>query len=128
RLLNIFVDVLTLGSGDLCLSRVLNDASNCRIVEATADSVGVGCSSPGRAAVCSPSLVNSAATRLRAANVCGTPTAPTPDCASIELCELAEADASCLTTTPNPTSVGWCYVDPSQGLGDPSLVASCQPN
>jgi hypothetical protein len=27
--------------------------------------------------------------------------------------------------TPDPAEVGWCYIDPNQGLGDPSLVATC---
>jgi hypothetical protein len=26
---------------------------------------------------------------------------------------------------PNAGAVGWCYVDPDAGLGDPSLVQNC---
>jgi hypothetical protein len=60
---------------------------------------------------------------MQSGNLCGVGQAP--DCSEFHLCEIRRADESCLTTTPNPDTFGWCYVDPDSGVGDPSLVSDC---
>lgn len=95
-------------------------------MEATQDTTGPVCSRPGRRALCSYNLEQAAINRLKADNACGASIPSIPDCALLRLCEIDQADASCLSVTPDPGAAGWCYIDPSQGLGDPSLVASCQ--
>jgi hypothetical protein len=56
----------------------------------------------------------------------------TVPCSSYSMCEieqLAGADATeCLSGSPTASKAGYCYVDPNQDLGDPSLVATCPAN
>ncbi len=49
--------------------------------------------------------------------------------ASYCMCEIdfVKDKDTCLNTGAQPTNYGWCYVDPSQGIGNPTLVEGCDP-
>jgi hypothetical protein len=56
------------------------------------------------------------------------------DAQSYDLCQIPPLEGAtldaCLTTPDGPTRtrVGFCYLDPAQGLGDPALLAGCAPS
>jgi hypothetical protein len=100
----------------------------CHIIEAVVSSGGSDCTMPGRLPL-PAGLVEPARNRLQAIRACDAdPQTPLPTCESFSLCEISRADDSCLTVTPNQDAIGWGYVDPDQGLGDPALVAQCASN
>ena len=122
---NIFLDLIRTDS-TTCLPRALPPpelGSDCHIFEATTDAASATCSLPARTAVSSEPVIGAARSRLEAGGFCGG--APMPDCTSFHVCEIEKADPSCLQATPSPDAVGWCYIDPDSGVGDPSLVATC---
>jgi hypothetical protein len=122
---NVFVDQLPSGP-DGCLPRALSPFDGvCKIIEATTVPARSSCSEPGRSPVTSQAIIEGARSRLQASNLCGSPQAPVLDCSLFLFCEIVEANDSCLTTSPSPDAVGWCYIDPDNGIGDPSLVARC---
>ena len=126
RTVNVFIDVIKSGPSS-CLPRALETSGStiCRIIEATTNASDATCTAAGRATL-SPTLIDAARNDLEAKQFCGTDAAGTvSDCNAYHLCEIVKADASCLTVTPSPSTIGWCYVDPSMGLGDPALVAQC---
>ena len=45
------------------------------------------------------------------------------------MCEIGYVKdrQACEETGPQPNNYGWCYVDPSQGVGNPLLVQGCSP-
>lgn len=123
--INAFVDLLPSGS-DGCLLRALSPFDGvCRIIEATTVPTRASCSEPGRSPVTSRAIIEGARSRLQANNLCGSPQAPVLDCSLFLFCEIEQANDSCLNVIPSPDAVGWCYVDPDNGIGDPSLVARC---
>ena len=125
--MNIFVEVLPTDSNG-CLPRALAPpefGSDCHMIEATTDAAAAGCSLPARSAVSSEEVARAVRSRMEAGGLCGPAQGPTPDCTEFHVCEIAEADSSCLQAVPSPDAVGWCYIDPDNGVGDPSLVASC---
>jgi hypothetical protein len=57
-----------------------------------------------------------------------------PCCSESCLCEFIQLRGDELAACQNgteyeldPDPIGWCYIDPDQGLGDPSLVDDCSP-
>jgi len=110
----------------LCLPTALPISSSygCVILEASTDADAAACSAPGRLPA-PAALAARAMTRLQAINGCGDPQIPTPACALFHVCEIQVADASCLTPAPDASAIGWCYVAPDDGFGDPTLVADC---
>jgi hypothetical protein len=105
----------------------------CDVVEAISsnDKTWCNCQANGRTTV-SSELSSAIFGSLVSDSVCGAP--PLPDCSGICLCQLNEllpgttSGDLCLNqlnvdkTTPDP---GFCYVDPSQGVGSADVVAAC---
>jgi hypothetical protein len=99
----------------------------CRIAEAVpAASVPTGCSSAGRAPA-DEGLVQTVRGKLAEAGACGS---TDPTCSDFTVCELAPAVGQALTEclqnpTPDASVSGWCYVDPSEGLGTAAAIPYC---
>lgn len=107
----------------------LGDDGDPDCVMVVASPLTSGCDSPGLAPLAADqsSFWRGQMTRSR---WCGE--AGKPDCADFNLCELLPAAgndrASCLFSANLPSSsdlTGFCYVDPSQGIGNPAVVAPC---
>jgi hypothetical protein len=79
---------------------------------------------PGRTDA-NPDVIEPAISQLRNSGQCdGT---NRPACSEFYVCAIQEAGEECHTGA-NPTSAGWCYVDPATQPGDnPALVANCSP-
>jgi hypothetical protein len=100
----------------------------CAIVEVLPNAGG-GCApcdvNLGRSDV-DASLVKPVINRLKQTGQC-TGNACTP--ASYCMCEIdfVKDRTACEQTGAQPNNYGWCYVDPSQGIGNPALVEGCDP-
>jgi len=69
------------------------------------------------------------ASELGKSDLCGGPGRPA--CDDFCLCKVAQLEgtelAACLAGSEDPNVYGYCYVDPSRGLGGSSLVEDCDP-
>jgi len=116
-----------------CLRRKLAVAPDgtvsCTVLEATIDPAW-SCDPSMNRRKPDPSLIEAARRHLAADKWCDSDPNTTyiPECSRFNVCEIMRADDSCLTTAPSPTTIGWCYVDPSANLGDPALVTKCPTN
>jgi hypothetical protein len=114
-----------------CLPRKLEVASDgtvpCSIIEATTNAADAVCDPARARRPAANNLIEPARARLAADGVCdAVPNNATPDCNTFKFCEMLKADDSCLTM--NPQTIGWCYVEPGAGIGDPQLTAKCPAN
>jgi hypothetical protein len=76
----------------------------------------------------SSSLVAAAKDQLTKLGACSDPGDST--CSSLTFCEIPRAEniLDCWENpTPNPSSAGWCYVDPGKGIGSSEVIPQCQP-
>jgi hypothetical protein len=104
----------------------------CAIVEALPPSPAHACdcdTTRGRRplALDNPNLRDAVLERLELEGVCGGSAGRA--CADHCLCQLDQLEGEALTACQDgandPSSFGYCYVDPSQGIGNPELVAAC---
>ncbi len=107
-----------------------NAIPQCAVVEVQANSGGCQACDPtlNRSEV-DPDLIKPVINRLKETGQC---TGAGCTAASYCMCEINfVADAAkddCLNNDPTQAStVGWCYIDPAQGIGNPKLVESCNP-
>lgn len=104
-----------------------NAIPQCAIVEVQPNAGGCApCEANlGRSDV-DPDLVKPVIARLKQTGQC-TGNACNP--ASYCMCEIdfVKDKDTCLNTGAQPDNYGWCYVDPSQGIGNPALVEGCDP-
>ena len=122
-----YMTPITDGAG-LCLPTELpigdDGTAACKIFT-TSVSESCACDAVNRAPV-SASQRDATRKLARESSYCDEP--GTPACADLCVCENLEAvgDAlgACLTDE-STTADGWCYVAPAQGIGSPTLVATC---
>jgi len=132
-ILDVFKDRL----GDQCLPRALpvepDGAVPCAVVEAIPRRGGTCSCDEGRGretlGAADAKLPAAVASELEKNQVCGAPGSPA--CNDFCLCKVARLEGSeldqCLAGSEDPNVYGYCYVDPSQGLGAASLVDGCDP-
>jgi hypothetical protein len=138
-ILSIFKDRL----GGQCLPRALPVETDpalpnfgqvpCSLIEATRLSEGpCACDeSRGRLPLTQgdAKLPGAVLSELRQNEQCGGATGI--DCRDLCLCKIAPLEGTeltaCQSGSEDPNVFGYCYVDPSQGIGAPSLVEGCDP-
>jgi hypothetical protein len=114
-----------------CLPRELvRDASGqlpCSIVEARpipATGKPACTATPGRLEP-NPNVIAPALAQLKSTGTCDV--ANKPACSQFYVCEIVEAGPECHTGA-QPSSPGWCYIDPANQPGDnAALVNNCNP-
>jgi hypothetical protein len=116
-----------------CFPRKLDVAPDgtvpCTIIEATMDPNDGRCDPARNRAPVDPRLIEPARAHLADIGACDViPNNSVPDCSAFRFCEIKQANHSCLMITPDQSAIGWCYVDPGTGLGDPALVTRCPAN
>lgn len=131
---NQWLDVLaSLNEPNSCLPAVLpvtNGVTSCVIVEVVGseeEHADCSCSGAGRRTV-TPALAELVLGDMLFQGLC----ANAEDCAAHCLCEVErltdELGAQCESQEATDDAVGWCYVSPEQGLGNPELVEQCPSN
>lgn len=89
---------------------------------------GCSCDAPGRRPPVHPAAYAITRDEIRMLGLCGgdTDVYCTDYCVCEETQATGESAIACLTQpAPSEQSVGWCYLDPARGEGDPALVAQC---
>ncbi len=134
------VDRLKDQLGGTCITRPVEVTQNadgttstqCAVVEVTSTTGGAcSCDPVANRRLPNQKLIQPVLAGLREDRVCGENTGGPAACTQQEfcLCEIAEADpkASC-ENDAQPSGTGWCYVDPSQGVGrDEVIPKECNP-
>jgi hypothetical protein len=123
--------VRRLGEGFMkpCFPRPLvatNGEVACRVVEAS-PATACTCDAPGRSAP-SSTLETNVEAELTLRGQCGGSSGVS--CSDYCLCEIEQLSGSDLDACQNQEAApddiyGFCYVDPDQGFGNPSLVSAC---
>ena len=101
----------------------------CSVVGATVPKTHCACDSAQARALVPDLLEVALRDEMKQKGIGGPDTAP---CAEYCLCEILPAGGSdssdgyadCLNNE-NSESIGWCYIDPARGLGNPELVEAC---
>jgi len=105
-----------------------NAIPQCAIVEVLANTGGGcgGCDANLNRTDVDPALVSPVINRLKQTGQC---TGAGCSAASFCMCEIGfvKDKQSCENQGKTPTNFGWCYVDPSQGIGNADLVKNCDP-
>lgn len=143
---NAIIDRLKTVITDKCISRpvdVKEDGTvQCSIVEVTkraADGTCAPCDGAASRVDMNPVLVNPVVTQLGASGQCGSSSPTGVPCSAADYCMCTIAPAAdsvaCKTQTdPDPSVVGWCYVDPTQepdpniAKASEAVVANCNPH
>ncbi len=121
----VFMDSVVLSSSVCLHGKLALDANTSGLVKlAVASPAPCDCSTTNRGAVdaCVTAALH---TKLASQGTCAS-----ADCQSYCVCQLLPASGSaldqCLTQPdPQPPLVGWCYIDPDQGLGSADLLGGC---
>ncbi|HVR18341.1 MAG TPA: hypothetical protein VMS65_01550 [Polyangiaceae bacterium] len=133
------LDIIGDRIGNQCLPRRLEPDTNpesetfgkvpCNVIEAVHTDACACDATKGRSPL-KDDLRAGAHDALRGQGDCGGDTGV--DCNSYCLCEVEQLTGSqgeaCLDGSKDPNLYGYCYVDAEQGLGNPELVATCEPN
>lgn len=130
------VDRLAEKLGGQCLPRALTvdtetNSVPCTVVEALAPKFGaVTCDETEGRKVLGDKIAPAVLKQLKETEICKTDA----ECEAYSLCEVVQQVAgtpkgdACLTNTAESSTLpdkGYCYIDPSQGLGSEALVSTC---
>lgn len=133
---NAIIDRLKAKLAGACLTRpvTINEAGEpqCAIVEAVpAPPTGCGgCNPAANRSAPDEKLIKPVLDGLRRENLCGPKSVDGRPCDTANwcLCGIGLAGDSCKNdVNVSGGTIGWCYIDPEQGVGNPELVKDCSP-
>ena len=123
---NIFVDRVPYENG--CLARTLSESQPYLLLEVRFPTGECSCDdSQGRTAP-TTEFHDAAASRLRSLSECDVPDSPSCDSVCVCVLEPVAEDVleECRDQPTMPAdSIGWCYINGIDGIGDPAVIPDC---